>query len=133
MLENTLIAMGAWLVMLVMTILNEAFWLQILEQRLGRERTLKLSVISLIPLLSVVAFATAILSDWQNEVDVTSVGVVWIGLTVAFEFLFWRFKMQKSWHEIRQRFDIEEGDGTIWLIILVGILPWIGAFLYWFL
>ena len=118
--------------MLVATILNEALWLQMLEARIGREKTLSLSSITLIPLLVSIAYVVAVFLDWHDVVGPTVGVMIWVSMTVAFEFLFWHYVMKVSWDDIKQRFDVEHGDGTIWLVLLVAAVPWLGSFIYWY-
>lgn len=49
------------------------------------------------------------------------VGLQWVFMTLAFEFLFGHFVAGKSWNELVQIFDITEGDLML-LVLLVTLL-----------
>lgn len=47
------------------------------------------------------------------------IGLVWLIMTILFEFLFGRFVARKSWGELLQAYDLTTGN--LWLLVLVVI------------
>lgn len=54
------------------------------------------------------------------------IGLVWLGLTVAFEFLFGRFVMEHSWTRLLQDYNLLAG--RVWSLLLV----WVAVAPYFF-
>jgi hypothetical protein len=48
-----------------------------------------------------------------------TIGLVWLVMTVAFEFLFGHYMAEKSWHELLRDYNILAG--RVWLVILVWV------------
>jgi hypothetical protein len=48
-----------------------------------------------------------------------TIGLVWLGMTVAFEFLFGHYVAKRSWHELLRDYNILAG--RIWLVVLVRV------------
>jgi hypothetical protein len=48
-----------------------------------------------------------------------TIGLVWLGMTVAFEFLFGHYVAERSWHELLRDYNILAG--RIWLVVLVWV------------
>jgi hypothetical protein len=46
-----------------------------------------------------------------------SIGLVWLTLTVAFEFVFGRFVMHRPWHELVHDYNVIEG--RVWAVFLI--------------
>jgi hypothetical protein len=55
------------------------------------------------------------------------VGVTWLVLTLAFEFLFGHLVAEKPWQELMQVFDIRKGDLFIVVLFATLAAPWIAA------
>ena len=55
------------------------------------------------------------------------IGVAWLVMTVAFEFLFGRLVARKSWGELLQAYD--PTTGNLWLLVLltIAVSPWLAA------
>jgi hypothetical protein len=54
-----------------------------------------------------------------------TVGLIWLGMTVAFEFLFGHYVAEKSWHELLRDYNL--CAGRVWLVVLgwVTIAPYL--------
>jgi hypothetical protein len=55
------------------------------------------------------------------------VGMVWLVLTLSFEFLFGHYVAGKPWYEIMQVFNIKKGDLFIVVLLVTAISPWLCA------
>ena len=54
-----------------------------------------------------------------------AIGLVWLGMTVAFEFLFGHYVAEKTWYELLRDYNIFAG--RVWLVVLgwVTIAPYL--------
>ena len=48
-----------------------------------------------------------------------TIGLVWLGMTVAFEFLFGHYMAQRSWSELLRDYNLFAG--RVWLVVLVWV------------
>ena len=116
----TLKAIAAWLVLLACAVANGALREAILVPAFGARVSLAASGV----LLSCVVIAIAIvavprlgpLSNWKC----VYVGVLWLGLTVGFEFGFGRLVRHQSWPRLLEAYTLR--DGNLWPVVLVVIL-----------
>lgn len=54
-----------------------------------------------------------------------TIGLVWLTLTIAFEFLFGHYVMHHTWSKLLQDYNVERG--RLWVLVLaaVAVLPWL--------
>lgn len=114
-------AVLAWLAILVLAVLNGAAREALLAPILGRTPALVASGLLLSALILLVAFAAI---GWLQPVSVGAaweLGLLWLLLTLLFEFAFGAFVQHKSWPEMLQAYTFR--DGNIWpLVLLVTML-----------
>jgi hypothetical protein len=117
-------AVGVWLVILVVAILNAALREMVVAPLAGPGIALPLSGV----LLSLLVFAVAWLSlpfiAAPDETACVYIGLLWLGLTLAFEFLFGHFIAGKPWHELIQVFDLRRGDLFSVVLLVTALAPW---------
>jgi hypothetical protein len=110
-------AVAAWLAVLVLAIVNGAVRQALLTPRFG-ERTGH--VISTI-LLSVLVLAAAwLLVPWVRPLtrrDAWTIGALWLGLTLAFEFLAGHYLFRDPWDRLLADYNVAQG--RIWILVLV--------------
>lgn len=56
--------------------------------------------------------------------DAIIIGLCWIILTVAFEFLFGHYVTGHTWEELVQQYDILSGNLWLVALIAIGVSPW---------
>lgn len=110
-------ASGIWLVIVVAAVANGLFREAVLVPLTGAAAALPLSGILLSILVVLVAFATVAFLGAPAPRTLWLVGLFWVALTLAFEFLFGHFVAGKPWREILQVFDV--GSGNLFLLVLV--------------
>src|SRR6185503_15070196 len=110
-------ALGVWLLLLVLAVLNGGVrdtWLSpALGDTLGRAAS-SLTLSGLILLL------TWLTIGWLrpgSRREALAIGGLWLVLTLAFEFLAGHFAIHKSWPELLTDYDLRRG--RIWAIVLV--------------
>lgn len=126
-------AAGIWLLIAVVAIINGVFREKVLLPLTGIQYALPLSGI----LLSVLVFVVTYLSipfigSAEGSMYVT-VGLLWVFLTITFEFVFGHCVLGKSWQEIVQVLNIMKGDLFLLVLITSAISPWVAAKLRGFL
>ena len=105
-----------WAAIIPMAIANGMFRDTVLVRMFGQKRARTFSGLS----LSAVILAWTILTiPWiplPGPRPYLGVGLLWLALTVAFEFLFGRLVAKKSWQELLRAYRFEGGD--IWPMVL---------------
>ena len=106
---------AAWLLMMLLAILNGAFREAFLTERFGELRAHQLSTLTLFLLLSV--FVWILVRIWAPESSGQAwrIGFIWLVMTLAFEFGFGHFLAGKPWSELLK--DYEVMSGRIWVLI----------------
>ena len=109
----------AWLVMLVVSVLNGV------ARDVGYGRELdplvahQLSTLYGMTLLGVVIGAYAWRWPFASAAAAWRAGWLWLALTVAFEFVFFHYFTRHSWEELLANYDLSAG--RLWLVLLLWI------------
>ena len=112
-----LMSLLAWLIILGLAIANGALRETVLIPSLGKPSGLVLSGVLLSSLVALVAYG---LVRVKQDVTVSQgllIGILWLSLTLAFEFAFGRYVQHKSWTELLDAYAFK--DGNIWPVVLV--------------
>ena len=108
-----------WAAIIPMAIANGILRDAVLVSSLGQKRARTVSGLS----LSAVILAWTILTiPWvplPGLAQYAGVGLLWLALTVAFEFFFGRIVAKKSWKELLRAYRFENGD--IWPLVLMAV------------
>lgn len=113
--------LGLWGLLVVFAILNAGLRQGVLIPSLGETAGRALSSVTLSAMILVIAFAFLNWSDIQrSSTDLWLMGVIWLVLTVLFEFGFGHFVMGNSWDALLADYNIFEG--RIWALVLVATL-----------
>ena len=66
-------------------------------------------------------YVWALIHIWRpgSSGQALAIGIIWLGLTVAFEFLFGHFARGFSWNELLHDYDILAG--RLWVLVLVWV------------
>ena len=72
-------------------------------------------------------YVLALTRIWRLEsaAQALAIGVIWVGLTVAFEFIFGHYVMGNPWSRLLSDYNIFTGRVWILVPIWVGIAPWL--------
>jgi hypothetical protein len=109
-------ASGVWLGILVLASANGAIRDLLLAPRLGDTIARAISTVALCAIIFVVARLTI---DWIHPTtrrEAYLIGVWWLALTLAFEFLAGHYAMQKPWADLLADYDVTLG--RIWILVL---------------
>lgn len=110
----------AWLAILVLAIINGAFRQGLLIPRLGERVG---HIISTILLSLLVLVAAWFLIPWVRPLtrrDAWLVGILWVVLTLAFEFLAGHYLFRNPWERLLADYNLARG--RIWILVLVTTL-----------
>ena len=117
-------AILAWLVLLVAMFANGMVRVFVLEPRLGEHRARQVAV--LIGLVVIFGLALPFVR-WlarPTSAELLRVGLLWLTLTVAFEFLFGHYVSGASWDALWADYDLLQG--RLWPLVLLStaLAPW---------
>ena len=106
-----------WLGLLALAVLNGGFREAVLVPRYGREGAQAASTIILSVLILVVGWISIPWISPRTLQDAWTIGVLWVTLTLAFEFLAGHFVFGKPWNELLADYNLLAG--RIWLMVLI--------------
>jgi len=113
-------AAGAWLLILVLAILNGGLRQAVLVPWLG---SIAGTALSGVVLIAVVVGVTWTLLRWRRPRDASQawrVGAGWVAATLVFEFGFGRLVQGRSWAELLSAYTFE--NGNLWPVVLIALL-----------
>jgi hypothetical protein len=113
----------AWIPMVFIAILNGIFRESVLSRRLSELRAHQLSCLTGVLLLFGYTWLLSLKWPLETRTQSLTVGVIWLLLTVAFEFSFGHYVAHHSWEKLFQDYNILAG--RLWVLVLlgVGLLP----------
>jgi hypothetical protein len=106
-----------WFVLLVAAIINGALREAVYKQSLGDLRAHQLSTLIGIILFGIIIWRMTRLWPLQSSKQAWMVGVIWVGMTICFEFIFGHYVMGNSWQRLLQDYNILEG--RLWALVLI--------------
>jgi len=115
----------AWLALLAAMMVNGTVRVLVLQPRLGEDAARRAACVSGIAVILALA---ALLRPWLGARDARSqleVGLFWVVLTVAFEFLFGHYVSGQSFESLAADYDLTRG--RLWPLVLAVVLaaPWL--------
>jgi hypothetical protein len=112
-------ALAVWVAMLVSAILNGAFREMFLIPQLGDAAGRAVSTLMLSALVILLTWSTVPWIDPRSSRDEWAIGIGWMALTLAFEFLAGHYLFGKPWSELTADYDVLRG--RIWVVVLMTI------------
>ena len=113
-------ALMIWVVFLVFAIANGAVRTELITPRFGENTG---HIISTLILCVIIFAVTSVSIHWINPkilTDAFRIGILWVSMTVAFEFLAGHYLFGTSWDKLISEYDV--GRGRIWILVLVANL-----------
>jgi hypothetical protein len=117
--------LAAWLLMLIVAIANGAARDLVYGQSISELAAHQLSSLTGILLLGAVIFAFVRFGPIVSERQAVTAGLLWLALTVAFEFLFFHFIGGHSWAELLANYNVLKGRLWPFVLLWVGLAPWL--------
>jgi len=110
----------AWLPMLAIAIANAALRESQFATRMSELRAHQASTAT--GILFFGAYIWAVLRLWKPETagQALAIGMIWLGMTVVFEFLFGHFVMGHSWSRLLADYNLFAG--RVWILIPIWLV-----------
>ncbi len=112
-----LTSVAAWFLILALAILNGIFREAVLMPNLGRPASFLVSGILLSFLILIVAVLLARRLNSMSTLRCLAIGLLWLSLTLIFEFGFGGLIQGKTWAEMMEAYTFR--DGNLWPMVLL--------------
>jgi hypothetical protein len=106
-----------WFILLVIAVLNGGFREAVLAPQMGRGVAQAVSTVMLSVLILAVGWISVPWIGPQTIQDAWTIGIIWVVLTLAFEFLGGHFLFGKPWQELLADYNLFAG--RIWVMVLI--------------
>jgi hypothetical protein len=112
-------SIGAWMPMVLIAITNGLFREQVLARRLCELRAHQTSCATGVLLFGL--YVWLVISIWRPECsgEAIATGLIWLALTIAFEFLFGRLVVGHPWSRLLHDYNLFAG--RLWILVLCWI------------
>ena len=118
---------AVWLLLVAVAVGNGLLRDLALAPLLGPVAALALSGVLLAGLVFLVAFFTLPAIGKTTAPVYWAIGILWLVLTVVFEFVFGHYIAGKPWRDLAQVFDIARGDLFALVLAATVCSPWLAA------
>lgn len=118
-----------WCGLAVIAILNGAVRNRFYSKSLGELRANQVSTVSLMVLLGIYTWFFTGFWELESAGQALLVGLIWVGITILFEFVFGHYVVKKPWHELLHDYNILKG--RTWLLVPVWTFFAPLAFFHW--
>jgi hypothetical protein len=113
-------ALGIWFVFLVIAFSVGTVRESWLRPRIGEPRAHVVGTLIAITLMTLVIYAfVRQVHASCSMIDLTLIGLLWLLMTVAFEFGFFHYVMGKPWEALLADYDVSQG--RIWVLVLATV------------
>jgi len=115
----------AWFVMLLASVANGTVRDLTYGMHIDELAAHQISTVSSVLLLGIIIWGFVRLHTPSSGQEAVKIGLLWMGLTVAFEFVFFHYVGGHSWSELLGNYNIFKG--RVWVIVLawVAIAPYV--------
>lgn len=126
-LDSVLKAVVVWIGILVQAIANGLFRELVLIPVFDKPLALALSGVLLSTMIIVTAYLTLPWFGRRPLFYYVAIGLIWLCLTLIFEFTFGRLVQEKSWAQLFEAYEFREGN--LWPVVLLvtAIAPAVAA------
>jgi len=128
MMNSTLFrVVGIWILFVVVAKLNAVIREQILTQMIGQGLALPFSGVLLSILIFLITLGVVPFLNIYYSLGFWRVGIVWVLLTLIFEFVLGHCIIGNSWDSVLAIFNITEGNFFILVLLITAFSPYIAA------
>lgn len=110
-------AIAVWVLLAVLAVANAAFRSAVLTPRLGEQGGHVASTATLCLLIVVVSWISLRWIGVTTAPRAYLLGLLWLGLTVTFEFLAGHYAFGNSWERLLSDYNLARG--RVWVLVLV--------------
>ena len=109
----------AWIPMVVIAIINGAIREGWYGKHMSELQAHQISTVTGVLLFGV--YIWVLIRIWRptSTGQALTIGLVWLGMTVAFEFLFGRYIVKRSWRDLLHDYNIFAG--RVWVVVLLWV------------
>ncbi|MEK9139342.1 MAG: hypothetical protein AAB393_19670 [Bacteroidota bacterium] len=116
-----------WVVLLMGAIINGVIRETAYKENLGELAAHQVSTLTGIILFGVIIWGMTRLWPIQSSKQAWAIGLIWLALTLCFEFLFFHFVGGKPWSLLLHDYNVLEG--RVWVLVLLWVLA--APYLFW--
>lgn len=109
----------SWFALLVAAVTNGIIRQSFFLEKMGDLHAHQLSTVTGILLFAVIIWGLSRIRPLKSATQAWTIGFIWLGMTLAFEFLFFHYVGGKPWDVLLHDYNILEG--RIWPLILVWV------------
>lgn len=106
-----------WFVLAIVANINGIIRNEVYVDALGDLRAHQLSTLTLIVLFGLVIWGFSRLWQITSAQQAWTIGLMWLGMTIAFEFVFGHFVIGHPWSKLLHDYNIFQG--RIWILVLI--------------
>ena len=110
---------AAWLLMPIIGIINGVIRQYGYSSALGELRAHQVSTLTGMVLFGLYIWALTLLWKIRSSAEAIAIGLIWLTLTIAFEFLFGHYVMKHPWSRLLHDYNIFEG--RLWVLVLLWV------------
>jgi hypothetical protein len=111
-------ALGVWVIFVVLAIINGAIRERFYKPKLGDLSAHRISTIILIVVIFIGTYLFLKLIKLEyTQKDLILIGLMWLAMTIIFEFVFGHYVMGNPWDRLLADYNILKG--RIWSLVLV--------------
>ena len=114
-----------WVGAVVLAIVNGTLREKVYGPRLSELAAHQLSSLLAIVLFGLYLYVLSRIWPFESAAQALQVGVLWLVLTVLFEFIFGHYAMGHSWARLLNDYNL--AAGRLWLLVLawIAVAPWV--------
>jgi hypothetical protein len=127
MTATILKACGVWLLFIPLAIVNGLAREKVLAPLLGQQVALPVSGLTLSALIFGMTFLLIPFIGALGPSRLWAVGVLWVGMTIAFEFSFGHYVMGKEWSRLLEAYRVSGGNLWVVVLIVTAVSPYLAA------
>lgn len=116
-------SLAVWFVMLVAASTNGAIREMFLIPKLGDTVGRAISTVTLCVLVLLLTWSTIRWIHPRSNGEAWAIGVLWVALTLAFEFLAGHYLFGKPWSELTADYNVVRGRIWIFVLITIAVAP----------
>lgn len=123
-------ALLLWFALMVLAILNGTVRVKLIIPRTGLTAGLAISTVMLCTLILLTTWLTI---RWMGPADAPqarAIGLLWLAMTLAFEFGAGHFLFSKPWSELLLDYDLSRGRIWVLVPVVTAMAPWLMARLH---
>jgi len=110
-----------WIPLVFIAIINGAIRDFTYKGAMGEQAAHQLSTLTGIILFGIYIWAIGFRWKLDSARQAAAVGLLWLALTVAFEFLFFHYVAGHSWSVLLDAYNVCEGK--VWVLVLIFVAP----------